>query len=158
MPKYATFLKDIISKKRKLEEHETVMLTKESSAILQKKLPPKLKDPGSFTILCTIGKSYFDRALCDLGASINQMPLSIFRKLGLGEVKPTTLSLQLVDRSIKYPKGVIEDVLVKVDKFIFPADFIALDMDEDNEIPLILGRPFLTTGRTLIDVQQENLF
>ena len=157
MPKYAKFFKDIISKKRKLEEHETVMLTKESSAILQKKLPPKLKDPGSFTILCTIGKSYFDRALCDLGASINQMPLSIFRKLGLGEVKPTTLSLQLVDRSIKYPKGVIEDVLVKVDKFIFPADFIALDMDEDNEIPLILGRPFLTTGRTLIDVQQGKL-
>ncbi|KAK4606606.1 hypothetical protein RGQ29_000727 [Quercus rubra] len=157
MPKYAKFFKDIISKKRKLEEHETVMLTKESSAILQKKLPPKLKDPGSFTILCTIGKSYFDRALCDLGASINQMPLSIFRKLGLGEVKPTTLSLQLVDRSIKYPKGVIEDVLVKVDKFIFPADFIVLDMDEDNEIPLILGRPFLTTGRTLIDVQQGKL-
>ena len=98
-----------------------------------------------------------DRALCDLGASINQMPLSIFRKLGLGEVKPTTISLQLVDRSIKYPKGVIEDVLVKVDKFIFLADFIVLDMDEDNKIPLILGRPFLTTGRTLIDVQQGKL-
>ena len=137
MPKYAKFLKDIISKKRKLEEHETVMLTEESSAILQKKLPPKLKDPGSFTIPCTIGKSYFDRALCDLGASINLMPLSIFRKLGLGEVKPTTISLQLADRSIKYPRGVIEDVLVKVDKFIFPADFIVLDMDEDEEIPLI---------------------
>ena len=134
MPKYA-----IISKKRKLEEHETVILTKESSAILQKKLPPKLKDPGSFTIPCTIGKSYFDRALCDLGASINLMPLSVFRKLGLGEVKPTTISLQLADRSIKYPRGVIEDVLVKVDKFIFPADFIVLDMDEDEEIPLILG-------------------
>ena len=80
MPKYAKFLKDIISKKRKLEEHETVMLTEESSAILQKKVSPKLKDLGSFTIRCTIGKSYFDRALCDLGASINLMPLSIFRK------------------------------------------------------------------------------
>nr|XP_023894290.1 uncharacterized protein LOC112006229 [Quercus suber] len=148
---------DIISKKRKLEEHETVMLTKEGSAILQKKLPPKLKDLGSFTIPCTIGKSYFDRALYDLGASINLMPLSIFRKLGLGEVKPTTISLQLVDRSIKYPRGVIENVLVKVDKFIFPADFIVLDMDEDEEIPLILGRPFLATRRTLIDVQQGKL-
>ncbi|XP_065636347.1 uncharacterized protein LOC136070386 [Quercus suber] len=157
MPKYAKFLKDIISKKRKLEEHETVMLTEESSAILQKKLPPKLKDPGSFTIPCTIGQSYFDRALCDLGASINLMPLSVFRKLGLGEVKPTTISLQLADRSIKYPRGVIENVLVKVDKFIFPADFIVLDMDEDEEIPLILGRPFLATGRTLIDVQQGKL-
>ena len=124
------------------------MLIEESSAILQKKLPPKLKDPGSFTIPFTIGKSYFDRALCDLGASINLMPLSVFRKLGLGEVKSTTISLQLADRSIKYPRGVIEDVLVKVDKFIFPADFIILDMDEDEEIPLTLGQPFLVTGRT----------
>ena len=157
MPKYAKFLKGIISKKRKLEEHETVMLTEESSAILQKKLPPKLKDPGSFTIPCTIGKSYFDRALCDLGASINLMPFSVFRKLGLGEVKLTTISLQLVDRSIKYPRGVIEDVLVKIDKFIFPADFIVLDMDEDEKIPLILGRPVLAMGRTLIDVQQGKL-
>ena len=139
MPKYAKFLKDIISKKRKLEEHETIMLTEESSAILQKKLLPKLKDPRSFTIPCTIGKSYFDRAFCDLGASINLMPLFVFRKLGLGEVKPTTISLQLADRSIKYPKGVIEDILVKVDKFIFRANFIVLDMDEDEEIPLILG-------------------
>ena len=157
MPKYAKFLKDIISKKRKLEEHETVMLTEESSAILQRKLPPKLKDPGSFTIPCTIGKSYFNRALCDLGASINLMPLFVFRKLGLGEVKPTTISLQLADRSIKYPRGVIEDLLVKVDKFIFPVDFIVLDMDKDEEIPLILGRPFLAMGRTLIDVQQGKL-
>ena len=139
MPKYAKFLKDIISKKRKLEEHETIMLTEESSAILQKKLLPKLKDPRSFTIPCTIGKSYFDRAFCDLGASINLMPLFVFRKLGLGEVKPTTISLQLADRSIKYPRGVIEDILVKVDKFIFRANFIVLDMDEDEEIPLILG-------------------
>ncbi|XP_065623782.1 uncharacterized protein LOC136065049 [Quercus suber] len=129
MPKYAKFLKDIISKNRKLEEHETVMLTEESSAILQKKLLPKLKDPGSFTIPCTIGKSYFDRALCDLGAN----------------------------RSIKYPRGVIENVLVKVDKFIFPADFMVLDMDEDEELPLILGRPFLAMGRTLIDGHQGKL-
>ena len=157
MPKYAKFLKDIISKKQKLEEHETVMLTDESSAILQKKLPPKLKDPGSFTIPCTIGKSYFDRALCDLGASINLMPLSVFKKLGIGEVKPTIISLQLADRSIKYQRGVIEDVLVKVDKFIFPTDFIVLDMDKDEEIPLILARPFLAMGRTLIDVQQGKL-
>ena len=72
--------------------------------------------------------------------------------MGLGEVKPTTISLQLANRSIKYPRGVIEVVLVKVDKFIFPADFIVLDMDEDEEIPLILGRPFLVTRKTLIDV------
>ena len=85
------------------------------------------------------------------------MPLSVFKKLGLGEVKLTTISLQLADRSTKYPRGVIEDVLVKVDKFLFPANFIFLDMDEDEEILLILGQPFLATRRTLIDVQQGKL-
>ena len=151
------FTKEILSNKRKLEEHETVALTEECSAILQKKLPPKLKDPGSFTIPCTIGDSFFDKALCDLGASINLLPFFVFKKLGFGEAKPTTVSLQLADRSIKYPRGIIEDVLVKVDKFIFPADFIVLDMEEDQEIPIILGRPFLATGRTLIDVQKGQL-
>ena len=81
----------------------------------------------------------------------------MFKKLGLGEVKLTTISLQLADRSTKYPRGVIEDVLVKVDKFLFPANFIFLDMDEDEEILLILGQPFLATRRTLIDVQQGKL-
>ena len=85
------------------------------------------------------------------------MPLSIFKRLGLGEVRPTTVILQLADRSLKHPRGVIEDVLVKVDKFIFPADFIVLDMEEDKEIPIILGRPFLTTGRAVINVQRGEL-
>ncbi|XP_068644651.1 uncharacterized protein [Aristolochia californica] len=157
MPNYVKFLKDIISKKRRLEEFETVKLSEECSAILQKKLPKKLKDPGSFTLPCTIGNSFFDKVLCDLGASINLMPLSVCRKLGLGEMKQTTISLQLGDRFIKYPRGIIEDVLVKVDKFIFPADFVVLDMEEDEEVPLILGRPFLATGRALIDVQKGEL-
>ena len=88
-----------------------------------------------------------------MGASINIMPLSIFRRLGLGEARPTTVTLQLADRSLKHPRGgVIEDVLVKVDKFIFPKNIIVLDMEEDKEIPIILGKPFLATGRTLIDV------
>jgi hypothetical protein len=152
MPSYAKFLKEILANKRKLEEHETVCLNEECSAVLLKKLPPKLRDPGSFTIPCTIGSIYFERSLCDLGASVNLMPLSVYRSLGLGEAKPTTISLQLADRSIKRPKGIVEDVLVKVDKFIFPADFIILDMEEDSNIPLILGRPFLATGRALIDV------
>ena len=154
MPTYVKFMKDILSKKRRLEEYETIALTEECSAIIQKKLPQKLKDPGSFTIPCTIGNAVFERALCDLGASINLMPLSIFRRLGLGEAKPTTVTLQLADRSLKHHRGIIEDVLVKVDKFIFPADFIVLDMEEDKEIPIILGRPFLATGRALIDVQK----
>ena len=157
MPTYVKFMKDILLKKRRLEEYETIALTKECSAIIQKKLPHKLKDPGSFTIPCTIGNAVFERALCDLGASINLMPLSIFRRLGLGEGKPTTVTLQPVDRSLKHPRGIIEDVLVKVDKFIFPTNFIVLDMEEDKEIPIILGMPFLATGRALIDVQKGEL-
>ena len=157
MPSYVKFMKDILSQKKRLADFETVNLTEECSAILQKKLPQKLKDPGSFTIPCTIGNAIFERALCDLGASINLMPLSIFKRLGLGEACPTTVTLQLADRSLKHPRGVIEDVLVKVDKFIFPADFIVLDMEEDKEIPIILGRPFLATGRAMIDVQRGEL-
>ena len=150
-------MKDILSQKRILADFETVNLTEECGAILQRKLPQKLKDPSSFTIPCTIGNAIFERALCDLGASINLMPLSIFKRLGLGEARPTTVTLQLADRSLKYPRGVIEDVLVKVDKFIFPADFIVLDMEEDKEIPIILGRPFLATGIAMIDVQRGEL-
>ena len=157
MPNYVKFMKDILSRKRRLADFETVNLTEECSAILQRKLPQKLKDPGSFTILCTIGNAIFERALCDLGASINLMPLSIFKRLGLGEARPTTVTLQLADKSLKHPRGVIEDVLVKVDKFIFPADFIVLDMEEDKEIPIILGRHFLATCRAMIDVQKGEL-
>ncbi|XP_024028414.1 uncharacterized protein LOC112093694 [Morus notabilis] len=99
MPSYAKFMKDLMTKKHRLGEFKTVALTEECSAILQNKLPPKLKDPGSFTIPCSIGNQYFGRALCDLGASINLMPMSIFKKLGIGEARPTTVSLQLADRA-----------------------------------------------------------
>ncbi|XP_063949931.1 uncharacterized protein LOC135152767 [Daucus carota subsp. sativus] len=157
MPSYAKFMKGILSRKLKLEELETVALTKECSAVLQQKLPPKLKDPGSFTIPCSIGELSFTKCLCDLGASINLMPLSVFKKLGLPEPKPTNMSLQLADRSITYPRGIVEDVLVKVEKLIFPADFVILDFEEDIKIPIILGSPFLATGQTLIDVQKGEL-
>src|SRR5436190_8324865 len=157
MPKYAKFLKDIISNKRKLKAFETVLLTEESSAILQKKLPQKLDDPGSFTIPCIIGNVTFENALCDLGASVNIIPYTLFTKLGIGEAKPTSIALQLADRSKVYPRGVLEDVLVKVDKFIFPIDLIVLDMEEDKSIPLILGRPFLATTRAVIDVGEGKL-
>ena len=157
MHSYVKFIKDLLSRKRRLSEFETVNLTKECNAILQRKLPRKLKDPDSFIIPCKIGNSIFKRALCDLGASINLMPLSIFKRLGLGEARPTTVTLQLADRSLKHPHGVIEDVLVKVDKFIFPIDFIVLDMEEDKELPIILNRQFLATGKAMIDVQKGEL-
>ena len=150
-------MKDILANKRKLSDYETVALFEECSDILQRKLPHKLKDLGSFTIPCSIGNSIFEKTLCDLSASINLMPLFIFRKLGLGEANPTIITLQLADRSLTHPRGIIEDVLVKVDKFIFLDDFIVLDMEEDKEVPIILGRPFLAIVRALIDVQKGEL-
>ncbi|KAL0404366.1 UNVERIFIED_CONTAM: hypothetical protein Sradi_2077400 [Sesamum radiatum] len=149
--------KEVISNKRKWEGGETVKLNEECSAVLQNKLPPKLKDPGSFSIPCTIGNTNFDKVLCDLGASVNLMPYSIFDKLGMHELTPTIITLQLADRNIKYPRGIVEDVLVKVGKFIIPVDFIVLDMEEDVNMPLILERPFLVTRRALIDVQKGQL-
>ncbi|KAL5827616.1 hypothetical protein ACOSQ3_019455 [Xanthoceras sorbifolium] len=157
MPTYVKFLKEIISNKRRFEDFETVTLTEECSAIILNKLSPKLKDPGSFTIPCTIGNTKFGNALCDLGASINLMPFSVFKKLGWGKVKSTNGTLQLADRSVKYLHGIVEDVLVKVDELYFLVDFVVLEMEEDVEIPLILGRPFLATSRVLIDVHEGKL-
>ncbi|KAH9780492.1 hypothetical protein KPL71_008099 [Citrus sinensis] len=113
MPNYAKFLKDILTKKIRLGEFETVALTQECSRMLQSKIPQKMKDPRSFTIPYSIGTKYSGKALCDLGASINLMPLSVFKQLGVGECRPTTVTLQLADRSHAYPEGNIEDVLVK---------------------------------------------
>ncbi|KAK4279349.1 hypothetical protein QN277_011144 [Acacia crassicarpa] len=157
MPSYVKFMKEILSKKRRLEEFEIVALTQDCSAMLANRLPPKVKDPGSFTIPCAIGPHYSGKALCDLGASINLMPISSFKQLAVGEARPTTVTLQLADRSIVLPEGKVEDVLVKVDKFIFPVDFIILDFEADRDVPILLGPPFVATGRTLIDVAKGEL-
>ena len=116
-----------------------------------------MKDPGSFTIPYSIGKYEFKKALCDSGASINLMPLSMVQRLSLGELTPTAITLQMVDRSMAQPEGVLEDVLVKVGKFIFPVDFVIMKMEEDTQVPFLLGRPFLATGVVLIDVQKGEL-
>nr|XP_009760415.1 PREDICTED: uncharacterized protein LOC104212757 [Nicotiana sylvestris] len=157
VPKYARFLRDIVANKRRHAEFETVALTEECSARVQSKLPPKLKDPGSFTIPLSLGKQEVGRALCDLGASINLMPSSLFKQLGLGALRPTTITLQIADRSLFIPEGIIEDVLVRVGKFILPADFIVLDYEADEELPIILGRPFLATSGAIIDVREGKL-
>ena len=143
--------------KKKLEEYGTIALTEECSAILEKKLPPKFQDRGSFVIRFSIGNRVFGKALSDLGASINLMLLSMFKRLKLGEPKSTTISLQLADKCYQHPRGIIENVLVKVGKFILPADFVILDMEEDDSVPIILGRPFLATGTAQINVQEGEL-
>ncbi|CAJ2636204.1 unnamed protein product [Trifolium pratense] len=110
MPTYSKFLKEILSNKRKLDDDIIVALTEECSAIFKNKMPPKLKDPGSFSIPCVIGNFVIDKALCDLGASVSLMPLSISKKLNLNDLKPTRMSLQLADRSIKHPVGILENI------------------------------------------------
>ncbi|XP_076893462.1 uncharacterized protein LOC143545448 [Bidens hawaiensis] len=152
MPKYAKFLKDLLSNKKKLEGLSTVCLNEGCSAVIQNKLPEKLADPGHFTIPCLFGSSTESYTLADLGASINLMPYSLYKKLDLGEPVPTRMSLPLADRSVKYPRGIVENILVKVDKFVFPVDFVILDMEADDQVPLILGRPFLRTAKALIEV------
>ncbi|XP_075080926.1 uncharacterized protein LOC142166225 [Nicotiana tabacum] len=155
MPAYAKFLKEILSSKRNI----MVKLNAHYSAILQNKITQKCGDSGSFTIPCSLGSENFDKALCDSGVSINLMPLSVFRKLEgeLGVIKSIPVSLQLADQTTILPEGIIEDILVRVDKFVFPVDFIMVDMEVNKEVPLILGRPFLCTGRAILDIYEGQL-
>ena len=157
MPNYAKFMKEILNKKNKITGEGILKLTATCSAVIQRSLPAKMNDAGSFTIPCSIGNYEFKKALCDSGANINLMPLSVVQRLSLGELAPTIIILQMADRSMAQPEGVLEDVLVKVGKFIFPVDFVVMKMEEDNQVPLLLGRPFLATGAALIDVQKGEL-
>jgi glutaredoxin-related protein len=156
MPTYAKFLKDILSNRRKLDD-ETVTLTEKVSAIVMNKLSPKLQDPGSFTILCSIDSTKFNRVLCDLGASVSLMSKSVFDRIGVSELVPTRISLQLADRSVKYPVGQVEDLPLQVGKFYILIDFVVIEMDEHPDTPLIFDRPFLNTAGTQIDVRGGKL-
>ncbi|KHN11137.1 hypothetical protein glysoja_049263, partial [Glycine soja] len=120
-------------------------------------LPPKHKDPSSVTIPCSIGEVSVGNALIDLGASINLMPLSMCQRLGELEIMPTRMTLQIVDHSITRPYGVTEDVLVRVKHLTFPADYVVIDIVEDAEIPLILGRPFMSTSSCVVDMGKGKL-
>ena len=156
IPSYAKFLKDLCTVKRKFHVKETAMMNESQSAILQCKSVPKYKDPGCPTISCIIGGYRIDRALLDLGSSVNLLPYHVYKDLGLGELKPTRVTLELADRSIKVPRGVVEDVLIQVDTVYYPVDFIVLDTQHvesessKRHIPVILGRPFLATSNAII--------
>jgi hypothetical protein len=152
MPKYAKFMKDILTKKRRYTEPETIVLDASCSAIIQRTLPKKEVDAGRVTLPVKIGDVYVGKGLIDLGSSINLIPLSIVKRLGNIEMKAIRMTLQLADKSTTHPHGLAQDVLVKVDKFFFPVDFIVIDMEEDDDAPLILGRPFMKTARMMIDV------
>ena len=155
VPTYAKFLKDLCIVKRELNVNKKAFLTEQVSAIIQCKSPMKYKDPGYPTISVSIGGTCVEKALLDLGASVNLLPYSVFKQLGLGELKPASITLSLEDRSVKIPRGMIEDVLVQVDKFYYPVDFVVLDTDpvvkRTNYVPIILGRPFLATSNVIIN-------
>ena len=155
VPAYAKFLKDLCTIKKGLGIEKKAFLTEQVSAIIQSKYPVKYKDPGSSTISVNIGGNCIEKSLLDLGASVNLMPYSVYKQLGLGELKPTNITLSLADRSVKIPKGIVEDVLVKIDKFYYLVDFVVLDTEpissEPNHVPIILGRPFLATANAIIN-------
>ncbi|XP_070026249.1 uncharacterized protein [Nicotiana sylvestris] len=153
MSGYAKMMKDLMSRKFAFQDLDTVTLTQTCSAVVTRLIAEKLSDPGSFTIPCTIGNFAFAKALCDLGASINLMPLTIYKRLGIERARPTSMLLQLADRTVKRPSDILDDVLIQVGKFAFPADFVILDCKVDEEIPIILGRSFLATGKALINCE-----
>nr|GEX28847.1 putative reverse transcriptase domain-containing protein [Tanacetum cinerariifolium] len=157
MPKYASTIKSLLTNKDKLFELAKVPLNENCSAMLLKKVPEKLGDPSKFLIPCDFPGIDVCHALADLGASINLMPLSIWKKLSLPELTLTRMTLELADRSITRPKGVAKDVFVKVGKFHFPTNFVVVDFEADPRVPLILWRSFLRTGHALIDVHGEEI-
>ncbi|KAM1453509.1 hypothetical protein ACFXTO_003116 [Malus domestica] len=160
VPKYTKFLNELCTTRKRASNKEVVRVSENVSAVLQRKLPPKCKDPGSFTIPCVIGSTRFESAMLDLGASINVMPYSIYASMNLGELKNDRVIIQLADRSNAYPKGVLEDVLVHVNRLVFPADFYVLEMEDSNhspQLPILIGRPFMKTARTKIDVFKGNI-
>ena len=155
VPTYAKFLKDLCIVQRGLSVDKKAFLTKQVSAIIQCKTPVKYKDLGYPTISVNIRGTCVEKALLELGASVNLLPYLMYNQLGLGELKPTTITLSLEDRSIKIPKGTMEDVLIQVDKLYYPVDFVVLDTElvavGANYVPIILGRPFLATSNAIIN-------
>ena len=155
VPTYAKFLKELCTVKRGFNVNKKAFLTEQVSAIIECKTPVKYKDPGCPTISVNIGGISVEKALLDLGASVNLLPYSMYKQLSLGELKPTSITLSLADRSIKIPKGTIEDVLIQVDRFYYPVDFVVLDTEPvavgANHVPIILGRPFLATSNAIIN-------
>nr|GEY11900.1 reverse transcriptase domain-containing protein [Tanacetum cinerariifolium] len=156
MPKYQKMLKALLSNKEKLQELANTALNENCLAVILKKLPKKLGDPGKFLIPCGFNELKC-KALADLGARINLMPLSVWKKLGLPELISTRMTLELANRAICTPTGIVRDVFILVGKFTFPADFVIVDYESDPRVPLILGKSFLRTARALIDVHGKEM-
>ncbi|GJR60716.1 reverse transcriptase domain-containing protein [Tanacetum coccineum] len=157
MPKFNKWLSMLLRNKEKLEEIVITTVNAECSAIILNKVPEKLEDPGKFLIPCALQELDRTSALANSGASINLLPHSIYKKLGLGALTPTRITLELANRSVTYPMGIAEDVVVRVDGFTFLADFVVVNFEPDPRVPIILGRPFLHTAKAFIDLYEEKL-
>ncbi|XP_023752641.2 uncharacterized protein LOC111901006 [Lactuca sativa] len=160
IPRYAKLLKELCTNKRKLKGNEKILMNENASAVLQRKLPPKCKDPGIFTVPCKIGDVTFSSVMLDLGASINVLPYSVYESLNVGPLSETGVIISLSDKSRVFPRGVLEDVLVQVNQLVFPADFYVIDLNEQvssMSVLILLGRPFLKTAWTKIDVYTGSL-
>ncbi|GKE82256.1 reverse transcriptase domain-containing protein, partial [Tanacetum coccineum] len=155
MLKFNKWLSGLLRNKEKLEEIAITTVNAECSAIILNKVPEKLEDPGKFLIPCALQELDRTNALADSGASINLLPHSIYKQLGLGALTPTRMKLELANRSITYPMGIAEDVVARVDGFTFLADFVVVNFEPDPRVPIILGRPFLCTTKALIDLYEE---
>ncbi|XP_012435566.1 uncharacterized protein LOC105762219 [Gossypium raimondii] len=160
IPRYSKFLKELCTSKRRLVGNERVNVEENVSAVLQKKVSPRYKEQGMFAISCEIGNLGIKKAMCDLGPSINVTPYPICKLINAGPLKKKEAIIQLSDRSVIYPEGLLEDVFVKVNELVFPADFYIINMEDDNSTnpsDIFLGRPFLSTASEKIDVQSGTL-
>ncbi|CAM8896974.1 unnamed protein product [Rhodiola kirilowii] len=160
IPRYSKFLKELCTNRRRGTQPDQELMSRNVSAVIQRKVPPKCGDPGTYTIPCTIGNIRIDNCMLDLGASINVLPYSIYSCLRIGPLEPAGLTIQLADRSCKQPEGKIEDVLVQVGELVFPADFYVLKMENcgpTDHAPILLGRPFLKTSKMKIDCNSGTL-
>ncbi|GJU34412.1 hypothetical protein Tco_1182766 [Tanacetum coccineum] len=154
---YPKFMKDPVANKPLTLENEDIKINHRCSALLLNQLPPKEKDPVSFILPCSIGRLDFNNALADLGAGINIMPFSMYKRLGIGKLETIKMNIELADNSKCIPKGIVRNLLIKIDKFILPIDFIILDVLEDFRMPVILGRPLLTTAHAKVDVFKRSI-
>lgn len=150
IPSYAKFLKDILIYKRKLDDLKPL----EFNSITENKQAKKEKDPEIFSIPCVLGNHIIDKALLNLGANVSLMPLAVCNRLNLRDMQPTRISPKLVDQSVKYPIGILKDIPVRIRQLYIPTDFVVMDIKEDDEIAILLGRPFLSTIGAIIDVNR----
>ncbi|XP_023741787.1 uncharacterized protein LOC111889862 [Lactuca sativa] len=157
IPEYQKLLQDLIDTRKQLKKNSKVILSEENSKSVLGEIPKKMGDPGCLTLPCEFGNNMKVDALANSGASINLMPYSFYQKLNIQKLKATRMAIHMLNRSVTQPRGIVEDILVKIGKFVFPIDFVVLDMKEDSDVPIILGRPLLNTTGALVDILESKL-